>query len=269
MKKNVILGFIWFSFSIFVLLNCDGPGYRVSNELPPTSAELHIPKIMHHIWLAFKKDAKPSDQYERWAHEFQQLHPDWEYKRWTNETSRKFIAKHYPWFLETFVSYDQPMKRADSLRYFLLHYFGGVYADMGFKYVKNIEPLLLGQKLVAGEQCPYLKSLNMAFLASIPQHKVWELIFHELLERKDRFILEATGPAMFTETLIEYLSNNSQEHIRIYDRKFMYPFPWKGYEFPVSDELKSKENAFHKNPEQAKNLFPEAFLIKTWAASWL
>ena len=49
---------------------------------------------------------------------------------WTDEKSRNFIAKEYPWFLETFDSYKYPIQRADSIRYFVLAYYGGTYIDL-------------------------------------------------------------------------------------------------------------------------------------------
>lgn len=36
----------------------------------------------------------------------------------------------YPWFLETFDSYPYPIQRADAIRYFVLHHFGGIYIDL-------------------------------------------------------------------------------------------------------------------------------------------
>jgi inositol phosphorylceramide mannosyltransferase catalytic subunit len=44
--------------------------------------------------------------------------------------SREFIAKEYPWFLETFDGYKYPIQRADSIRYFVLVHYGGIYIDL-------------------------------------------------------------------------------------------------------------------------------------------
>jgi mannosyltransferase OCH1-like enzyme len=49
---------------------------------------------------------------------------------WTDESSAKFIEEHYPWFLPTFVSYPFPIQRADAIRYFILHHYGGIYLDL-------------------------------------------------------------------------------------------------------------------------------------------
>lgn len=39
-------------------------------------------------------------------------------------------AARYPWFLETFDGYRYPIQRADAIRYFVLHHFGGIYIDL-------------------------------------------------------------------------------------------------------------------------------------------
>jgi mannosyltransferase OCH1-like enzyme len=39
-------------------------------------------------------------------------------------------GRRYPWFLETFDGYPYPIQRADAIRYFVLHHFGGIYIDL-------------------------------------------------------------------------------------------------------------------------------------------
>ena len=43
---------------------------------------------------------------------------------------REFIEKMYPWFLKTYDGYTQEIMRIDAVRYFILHYFGGIYLDI-------------------------------------------------------------------------------------------------------------------------------------------
>lgn len=62
---------------------------------------------------------------------------------WTDASSRKFIAEHYPWFLDTFDAYTYPIQRADAIRYFVLHYYGGVYLDLDVGCLRPLDPLLV------------------------------------------------------------------------------------------------------------------------------
>lgn len=40
------------------------------------------------------------------------------------------LAKEYPWFLETWRGYRHHIQRADSIRYFILAQYGGIYIDL-------------------------------------------------------------------------------------------------------------------------------------------
>lgn len=62
---------------------------------------------------------------------------------WTDASSREFIAEQYPWFLDTFDSYPYPIQRADAIRYFILHHYGGVYLDLDIGCLRRLDPLLV------------------------------------------------------------------------------------------------------------------------------
>ncbi|KIJ56697.1 glycosyltransferase family 32 protein [Sphaerobolus stellatus SS14] len=61
---------------------------------------------------------------------------------WTDASAREFLAEHYEWFLSTFDAYTYPIQRADALRYFVLHYYGGVYIDLDIGCRAPLDPLL-------------------------------------------------------------------------------------------------------------------------------
>ena len=63
---------------------------------------------------------------------------------WTDSSSRAFIAQHYPSFLPTFDSYPYGIQRADAIRYFVLHRFGGIYMDLDVGCKRDFAPLLRG-----------------------------------------------------------------------------------------------------------------------------
>lgn len=62
---------------------------------------------------------------------------------WTDASSREFIANYYPWFLDTFDGYTYPIQRADAIRYFILHYYGGIYLDLDIGCLRPMDPLLI------------------------------------------------------------------------------------------------------------------------------
>src|ERR1700734_3968818 len=70
------------------------------------------------------------------------------YMLWTDASSREFIAEHYPWFLDNFDDYTYPIQRADAIRYFVLHYYGGVYLDLDVGCLRPLDPLLVHQVIL-------------------------------------------------------------------------------------------------------------------------
>lgn len=92
----------------------------------PESWQPKIPRILHQttatneipdMWVESQKSCK--DAYS-----------DFEYKLWTDKLARDFISVEYPWFLDTWDAYPMPIQRADSIRYFVLYHYGGIYLDM-------------------------------------------------------------------------------------------------------------------------------------------
>lgn len=70
--------------------------------------------------------------------------PDYEYMLWTDDLSREFIKEHYPAQLQMYDSYPFAIQRADAIRYFILHHFGGVYMDLDMGCRRRMDPLLQG-----------------------------------------------------------------------------------------------------------------------------
>ncbi|ORX35295.1 hypothetical protein BD324DRAFT_609547 [Kockovaella imperatae] len=99
-----------------------------------------IPRIIHQTW---KDDMLPV----KWRKAFKECRegmPDYEHMLWTDEVSREFIKANYPAHLHMYDSYKYPIQRADSIRYFVLHHFGGVYMDLDIGCRRRLDPLLQG-----------------------------------------------------------------------------------------------------------------------------
>ena len=41
--------------------------------------------------------------------------------------AEQLVQEHYPWFWDTFQAFDMEVKKADAVRVFILHRFGGLY----------------------------------------------------------------------------------------------------------------------------------------------
>lgn len=120
-------------FTLITLLFEDAQADAVHKaEIPSLGSEAIdprpqlIPKIIHQTYI---NESIP-DVWKQAQKSCIELHKDYEYKLWTDALAREFIATEYPWFLEVFDGYTQPIQRADVIRYFVLVHFGGVYIDL-------------------------------------------------------------------------------------------------------------------------------------------
>lgn len=139
---GVLVRNVW---TLLELLVVDGSEDRISRaELPaPNSDAISerpqlIPKIIHQTYI--NESIPPVWQEAQKS--CIDLHEDYEYRLWTDKKAREFIAAEYPWFLETFDGYEFPIQRADTIRYFVLAHFGGIYIDLDDGCNRRLDPLL-------------------------------------------------------------------------------------------------------------------------------
>ncbi|KAF7292426.1 Glycosyltransferase family 32 protein [Mycena chlorophos] len=136
--------------SITYYLSIDPSAYLTEFEVPYTDPSLRwnasehgqverIPRILHQTW----KTGSLPEAYKGISQACRDMMPDYEYMLWTDESSREFIARHYPWFLNTFDDYSYAILRADAIRYFVLYHYGGVYLDMDIGCLRPLDPLLV------------------------------------------------------------------------------------------------------------------------------
>ncbi|KAF5023462.1 hypothetical protein F66182_4462 [Fusarium sp. NRRL 66182] len=100
--------------------------------LPLNDTSLHLPE-QQTIPRIFHQTSANKTVPEAWTHLVQSCkdsYSEFEYMHWTDERARDFIVEEYPWFLDTWDTYPFNIQRADAIRYFVLHHYGGIYLDM-------------------------------------------------------------------------------------------------------------------------------------------
>ena len=125
------------------------------NSLPditPSSHPAFIPRNMHHVLLGPMGENPPADWLAA-RNSCVTMHMSWpEHYFWTDENADSFFEEHYPWFLDTWNSYPSIVQRADALRYFVLHKFGGVFLDMDLFCRHPLDPLISHLEAVTPHQ---------------------------------------------------------------------------------------------------------------------
>jgi len=180
-----------------------------TNSTPPTRPLL-IPKILHQTYV---NETIPA----RWRpaqRSCVDLHPDYQYILWTDETAHAFITEEYPWFLQTFESYDHNIQRADAIRYFALAHHGGVYLDLDDGCRRRLDPLLtygawLRRTVPTG--------ISNDAMGATPGHPFFLRVIRELQNYDAHWVLPyitimaSTGPLFLSVVWKRYLDDHARE----------------------------------------------------------
>jgi mannosyltransferase OCH1-like enzyme len=110
---------------------------NLSNE--PKGHE-YIPRRLHHILLG-PISLSPPTSWVAARNSCIELHPKLETYYWTDKNGLEFLEKNYPWFVKTWKSYKTNIQKADALRYFVLHYYGGIFLDMDLYCLHQLDGL--------------------------------------------------------------------------------------------------------------------------------
>jgi mannosyltransferase OCH1-like enzyme len=224
---------------------------------------LRIPRILHQTW----KTAALPPAFQRWQATWLRLHPDWEYRFYTDDDCRNFMAEHYAAYLPMYDGYDAQIKRVDMVRYFLLHHYGGVYADMDFEALKPMDDFLAGADGVIGVEplshwekvrvrgLPFDALLCNAWMASVPGHRLWAHLF-ELAPGMPRKVnaVGATGPYLLTRA---YETLADQAGIRIAPASTLYPV-----------DLHEERTGVLNDPDLRGQYLKDAVAVHHWVGTW-
>jgi mannosyltransferase OCH1-like enzyme len=227
-----------------------------------------IPRIIHQTW----KDDNIPPHYVPWVESWKQNHPEWKFQLWTDEMNMNFIEKNACNFLDIYKSYPHTIQRVDAVRYFILYHFGGVFVDLDFECLENIEALLKDEECVFGiepsDHCERFKKdliVCNAFMACKPRNEFFRLICNELEANSShkngavpvwREILESTGPFKLTEIYNNYEDKNK---IKLIPPELIYPFSL--------DEIRELINTENID-EEAQKKINRAYAVHYFLGSW-
>jgi mannosyltransferase OCH1-like enzyme len=142
-------------------------------------------RVIHQIWFNFKDPLSTSENplpeklkalREKWVNK----NPDWTHILWNDSMGDWLVYKHYSIFWETYRNYPKPIQRVDTIRFCLLHRYGGIYTDMDTVCTKNISPLIDSIKYKSAFATSHLTqdylglpTVDNYFMYSIPNEELW------------------------------------------------------------------------------------------------
>ncbi|PMD19957.1 glycosyltransferase family 32 protein, partial [Hyaloscypha hepaticicola] len=173
-----------------------------------------IPRVIHQTW----KNATIPPNWA-WTQSFTYnltLLPreNWTYMFWTDASALTFISTHYPQYLSLYERYKYGIQRADVLRYFLLHHYGGIYLDLDIAPYRRLEALLT-LPAWACETTP--TGISNDALGSVKGHPFYRFVIDSLKHYQRDWgsayvtVMASTGPLFLSLVLREYEKLRSKD----------------------------------------------------------
>lgn len=192
-----------------------------------------IPKIIHKIWFNFSgkpQGENPKEDHQKYEKECRHLNPDYKIMYWNENDANEFIKNNYPFFYSYFMNYPLKIQKVDSLRYFILYHYGGVYLDMDIKCHKKL-PQFTKLSLVKDNNLINPLNLNNFMMVTPPGHPFWKLVFQFLIKNYKKkwwhnqfaYVLYSTGPGMLEQAYKEF-SKKYPEEIQLLNEEEFNPF---------------------------------------------
>ena len=194
---------------------------------------------------------------------------------WTDADNLELVRAHYRQFYDFYRQLAPPIKQADFARFLYMHRFGGVYVDLDFVCLKNLEPLLGESDIVLGclsEDNDYYRIPN-AFLASSPGNEFWLRAAEDAMQApasEQQQVEQHTGPFRLQWALATYRPENTVA----YAGELIYPIDWihlthfenDRYFRPEREQL--HRQALGMTPAEIAALFPESYCLTFWTHNW-
>lgn len=250
-----------------------------------------IPKRIFQTWKS--KTEMPAN-FAYWRSSLLDKNPGYQFDFWDDADNRAFIARYFPWFLETYDAYPAEIYRADMVRYFYLYVFGGFYADLDTQCLKPLDQVLSRGGVLLGkmktEPASEHHSIPNAIMASTPREEFWLYVIANAAALSDRRVRpeEITGPALLRKALLSYQYGSppptdvigemrrllradlhpkpGASVIHILPPEEWYPVSWDDEQGQVIRRRTLRGDLM--SPSQASALFPISSLVTYWTGSW-
>jgi mannosyltransferase OCH1-like enzyme len=177
-------------------------------------------KIIHQVWFGTipnkKKAEKEYKKLKKYRDSWKIKNPSWYHIEWNKSMSTSLIKKYYPEHLKMYNKYTYEIQRCDTVRYAILHRYGGLYADMDFYCIKPFDHALKEYTndfyLVQTPNMPGDYVSNSLMYSKYPNHKFWNtlLVYMEMHKNtpiyysKHLTIMLASGPGILNRVYQEF-----------------------------------------------------------------
>jgi len=176
-------------------------------------------RIIHQVWFGTIPNRfsarKTYKKLKRYRESWKIKNPTWFHIEWNKKICFDFMKTFYNEHLSMFSKYKFEIQRCDSIRYFILHRYGGIYADMDYYCCKPFDTVFeeYKKKLYLVETPNSVNEMiSNSLMFSSPNHPFWKNVFLELqlnqnsarLYSKHLHVMCSVGPLFLNRVFAKY-----------------------------------------------------------------
>lgn len=228
---------------------------------------MNIPQIIHQTVPNDRKDWHPI--WEECQKSWLINHKDFEYVLWNDDDIRNLIATNYSNYLKFYDSLPLKIIQIDFARFFILHAYGGIYADMDFFCYKNFYSFLEHDLYLVESWDDWGEKVQNSLMLSSKNNIFWEKcisISRENIEKHgirngNDGVLECCGP--------KFLSSILDSTVNILPKEFFNPKVESQFNFvrdydTDTEEYRNTLNEFHFLNQTNQTIITRHYLTGNW-----
>ncbi len=217
---------------VFLCDDCEEENEETSQLL---DSKKKIPQYIHQTYKTDQIPEKMVPLVRSWRH----MNPTWHYSFYNDSQCLEFVEREFPEYLETYNALPKSVERSDFFRYMVILRYGGIYADLDTECLISMDDVIDAEdEMIVGWESD-LKDEKAAIprhfvrrrqvlqwiFAAVPGHpalrEICDFIVskakkHEPVVNNNYDTLEKTGPGVFTDVVLRYVTPTDQPHsIRI------------------------------------------------------
>lgn len=195
-------------------------------------------KIIHQVWFGTipnKSSAKKAyEKMKIYRDSWKIKNPLWCHTEWNKPMCISLVKTFYPEHMEMFKKYKYQIQQCDTIRYIILHRYGGWYADMDYycnrpfnevhTEYKNDIYFVESPNAVVTE-----RTISNSLMYSKPKHLFWKKLLIELEKNRNApyyygkhlTVMFTTGPAILNRI---YTKNKILYNLKSLPWKLFHPY---------------------------------------------
>ena len=222
-------------------------------------------RIIHQVWFGSipnKRSAKKAyNKLKIYRDSWKIKNPTWFHVEWNKNMCIDLVKTFYPEHTDLFKNYPYEIQRCDTIRYLILHRYGGWYVDMDYYCCRPLDEvpkeypndiyLVQSPNGVSGQDSDHISN---SLMFSVKDHPFWKQVMLDM-EKGQKV------PYFYTKHLAVMFTTGPGILNRIYSKyKLRYKvksLPWKLFHpYGIKDE------------KMTLNSNPEIFAIHVGKGSW-